>query len=78
ITIANSIQGNRIAIDIPTGIDAETGEHSDCYFEADLTLTFVARKPAMPVENTRHLFGEIEVLPIGTPSGLNSQILADQ
>lgn len=77
IAAANEMSGERIAIDIPTGVDAESGEHGECYFAADTTLTFVAKKPAMSNPKKQHLFGEIEVLPIGTPSGLNRQILAE-
>lgn len=57
----------RVAIDIPTGISAETGETWSPHFGADATLTFVSQKPAMSLPESRANFGEIVVLPIGIP-----------
>ncbi len=61
----------KIAVDIPTGINAESGkaefgELSES-FEADVTLTFVARKPAMLLPESADRFGQVYVLPIGIP-----------
>ncbi len=73
---ANRCTAFRLAIDIPTGIDAETGAAPGLYFAADATLTFVARKPAMNYPHAEPMFGEIEVLPIGIPSQMMLEILA--
>ncbi len=63
IQAANKTNATRIAIDVPTGVDGETGRVSSVQFNADYTLTFVARKPAMASSEKK--FGQIEVLPIG-------------
>jgi NAD(P)H-hydrate epimerase len=65
IRLANQASALRVAIDIPTGWDATTGEQSKNTFKADATLTFVARKPAMALPAAAKLLGEIVVLPIG-------------
>lgn len=75
IEAANSSYAARIAIDIPTGVHADTGEVSQPYFRADATLTLVALKPAMIVPHANALFGDIEVLPIGIPEQLISELI---
>ncbi|MFO0942599.1 MAG: NAD(P)H-hydrate epimerase [Pirellulales bacterium] len=65
IQAANDTKAARVAIDVPTGVDAESGDVNSIYFIADYTLTFVARKPAMATSDFWKKFGQIEVLPIG-------------
>lgn len=67
INFANAAKSQRVAIDIPTGWDATTGEVGKVAFKPDATLTFVARKPAMAQPTAAKLLGEIVVLPIGIP-----------
>ena len=74
---ANRSQAFRLAIDIPTGVNATTGERGSPSFEADATLTFVARKPAMSGAQAHRLFGELQVLPIGIPAGLMEELMAN-
>lgn len=73
---SNASFGRRVAIDIPTGVNAETGEASECHFQADATLTFVAEKPAMQLKDAYKLFGDIEVCPIGLPAEMMEEILS--
>ncbi len=75
IEAANATPAYRIAVDVPTGIDAETGERHQPFFEAAATISFVARKPAMALADAAKLFGEIEVVPIGIPSQLVERVL---
>lgn len=65
ILAANACQATRVSIDLPTGIDADSGRLAQPHFKADFTLTFVARKLSMNLQNATELFGSIEVLPIG-------------
>ncbi|RMF39523.1 MAG: NAD(P)H-hydrate epimerase [Planctomycetota bacterium] len=67
---ANDSEAMRIAIDLPTGVDADSGESFDPSFRADATLTFVAMKPAMVDPSCQRVFGEVAVLPIGLPQRL--------
>ncbi|GAB5405283.1 MAG: NAD(P)H-hydrate epimerase [Aureliella sp.] len=76
IRAANRSSACRIAIDIPTGVDSESGVRAEVAFECEATLTFVARKPAMALSNCRMNFGEVHVLPIGIPRALIEQVLA--
>lgn len=76
IRLANDSSAHRIAIDVPTGVDAETGGISGEAFLPTATLTFVARKPAMV--NRSEQFGEVCVLPIGIPTALVKRVLGGQ
>jgi NAD(P)H-hydrate epimerase len=55
-----------VALDVPSGLDASTGEHELCV-EADLTLTFGVLKRGLLL--ARDVCGEIMVLDIGLQSG---------
>ena len=76
ITEANRCQAFRVAIDIPTGVNAGTGEQGSPTFAADATLTFVSLKPAMVGARAQALFGELSVLPIGIPAPLVDALLS--
>lgn len=67
LRLVNAASVQRVAIDIPTGLDAETGEPSDPTFQADTTLTFVAKKPGFAESSAAAFLGEVRVLPIGVP-----------
>ena len=55
-----------ISLDVPSGLDASTGQHELCV-EADLTLTFGVVKRGLLV--AREVCGEIVVLDIGLENG---------
>jgi len=57
----------KLAIDLPTGLNADTGECDSHVLRADLTCTMVARKHSMRSESGRRVCGEITVVSIGTP-----------
>jgi hydroxyethylthiazole kinase-like uncharacterized protein yjeF len=40
--------GLRLALDIPSGLDADTGHRPGACFRADHTVTFIALKPGLP------------------------------
>ena len=67
LRLVNAASVQRVAIDIPTGLDAETGEPSEPTFQADTTLTFVARKRGFAEPGASAFLGEVRVLPIGVP-----------
>lgn len=64
---ANRSRGVRIAIDIPAGVDCDTGEISEPAFQAHATLTFVAQKIGFKSEGARHFTGAVHVMDIGAP-----------
>lgn len=47
IAQANALAAPKLAIDIPSGLCADTGRVLGCAFRADATLTFLARKPGL-------------------------------
>ncbi|RBP51607.1 NAD(P)H-hydrate dehydratase [Arenicella xantha] len=44
VNLANQSRGLRVALDVPTGLDADTGEVFEPCFEADKTITFIDHK----------------------------------
>lgn len=73
---ANSAAGFRLAIDIPTGVNADSGQCGWPVFHADATLTFVALKPSMILLDSQSIYGNLHVLPIGIPEKLILQVLS--
>jgi NAD(P)H-hydrate epimerase len=67
--IANAaVKGAKvIACDVPTGVDASTGEVLGAAVTADLTVTFHCPKPGLWIGPGKELSGTVEVLDIGIP-----------
>ncbi len=61
----NSLNGFKIAVDVPTGIDSDTGEVLGTAVKADLTITFHKAKPGL--DKAKKYIGELEVVDIGLP-----------
>lgn len=64
----NSMQSFKIAVDVPTGIDSDTGDVLGEAVKADLTITFYKSKDGL--EKARNLVGELAVKDIGLPMEL--------
>jgi NAD(P)H-hydrate epimerase len=73
IRIANALSAKRVAIDLPSGLDCDSGELGEPTFRADLTLTFVAAKVGFSTATAQSVLGDIVVLPIGVPLRLLSR-----
>ena len=56
-----------LAVDLPSGLDANTGEVLGEAVRADVTVTFVARKRGFDLAHGPHLCGRIVVAEIGIP-----------
>lgn len=54
-----------VAVDVPSGVDASTGEVGGAAVRADATVTFHGRKVGLAVAPGRFLAGEVEVAEIG-------------
>lgn len=63
--LLNQADGLKIALDMPTGLNGDTGEADADTFRADFTYAFAAYKPAHLTEQGRNLCGEIVCLDIG-------------
>lgn len=61
----NTMNAFRVAVDVPTGIDADTGEVLGKAVKANLTITFYKTKKGL--ENARDYVGELVVKDIGLP-----------
>jgi NAD(P)H-hydrate epimerase len=63
----NERRARKLAIDLPSGLDCDTGDAPGEVFRADHTATFVAAKPGFFTPHARPLVGELHVLDIGAP-----------
>jgi ADP-dependent NAD(P)H-hydrate dehydratase / NAD(P)H-hydrate epimerase len=63
----NAMPGKKLAIDIPSGLHADTGEILGVAFRADVTVTFEAMKVGMTVRDGPMLCGRVEVASLGLP-----------
>jgi NAD(P)H-hydrate epimerase len=61
----NASDGYTIAIDIPTGVNADTGEASGSAVQADLTITFHKEKTGL--QNALNHTGKLKIASIGIP-----------
>ena len=66
----NSLSGLKIAIDVPTGVDSDTGETFGPAFKADVTVTFHAEKKGLA--KAKKYVGELIVKDIGLPRQLET------
>ncbi len=66
--------GYKVAVDMPSGVNADTGEASEGVFAADVTLTFTALKEGLSNEHS----GDVQVLDIGIPAELVRQVLGQK
>lgn len=65
IDLINKTDAFKIAVDVPTGLNPDTGETADKFVTADMTVTFHKMKRGMPKRND--LCGTIFVEKIGIP-----------
>ena len=76
IEAANASHAKKFAIDVPSGMNAETGELGNPTFIADFTITFVAEKPCFQLSHSINATGKIVVLPIGIPPEVIDAVVA--
>lgn len=68
IDIANDVSNAvKVAVDIPTGMNGDSGEASSPCFRADVTVTFVAEKIGFRSESARRVLGRVVVVGLGVP-----------
>lgn len=60
--------GRCIAVDLPSGMDADTGEPCGACIRADVTVTFQFPKVGFLNPNAAHWLGEVIVADIGIPA----------
>lgn len=62
-----------VAIDVPSGLDCDSGATPGAVVRATATCTFVAPKPGLEVDQARQYVGELHVIDIGAPRKLVQQ-----
>ena len=62
-----------VAVDLPTGVDADNGHADPLTVTADITVTFHAPKVGLYVEPGASLAGRVETVEIGIPAGLDAE-----
>lgn len=77
IDMINKMQRRRIAIDIPSGLDCDTGEPATHTIRADQTLTFVSRKPGFLQAAAQEYLGKVQVVDIGVPRKLLEELSSE-
>lgn len=76
IPVVNAHSAKKLAVDLPSGLDCDTGQAASPTFRADHTCTFVAAKPGLLVPAAKEFVGELHVLDIGAPRKLIEEMLA--
>jgi hydroxyethylthiazole kinase-like uncharacterized protein yjeF len=66
----NSLKGFKLAVDVPTGIDSDTGEVLGEAVKADATVTFYRAKAGLAAAQA--YVGELAVVDIGLPTELEA------
>lgn len=63
-----------VAVDVPSGLDCDTGLVGNTAIRADLTITFVAAKSGFAEPGAGEYLGRVEVADIGAPRMLVDEI----
>ena len=71
----NAAPAKRLAVDLPSGLDCDTGVASRHTIRADKTCTFVAVKHGFIAPGADRYTGQVHVLDIGSPRKLVEEIV---
>jgi len=75
IRAMNAAAGRKLAVDLPSGLDCDTGIPAEPTFRADHTCTFVAPKLGFSAASGRAVLGDVHVVEIGVPRILLESLL---
>ena len=75
ITAINAATRKVLAVDLPSGLDCDSGAVLGRCVRADHTATFVARKPGFDQSGAFEFTGEVHVLDIGVPRALLGELI---
>ncbi len=64
-TLAGDSRGVVVAVDLPSGVEADTGEVRGAAVRADLTVTFGTHKPGLLIDPAREYAGSVRLVDIG-------------
>ncbi|MFK7766692.1 MAG: NAD(P)H-hydrate epimerase [Mariniblastus sp.] len=70
ITLSNQMDVRRMSVDIPTGLDCDTGEPAKPTFKSDVTCSFIDAKIGFENEKAQPYLGVVLVVDIGAPDAI--------
>lgn len=71
----NAASAPKLAVDLPSGLDCDTGHAAQHTIRAAHTCTFVAPKPGFYVPGAEQYTGQVHVLDIGAPRRLVEEVV---
>ena len=71
----NAAAAKRLAVDLPSGLDCDTGTAAQHTIRADETCTFVAMKRGFVTPGAEQYTGRVHVLDIGAPRRLVEEVV---
>ncbi len=77
IQLINDVEVSRLAIDLPSGLDADSGEILGFCVNASETVTFAAKKTGLLKNKGPQQAGEIHVVGIGLPDFVIREVLSN-
>ncbi|MCH8923361.1 MAG: NAD(P)H-hydrate epimerase [Planctomycetes bacterium] len=77
IAAINDQPARKLAVDVPSGLDCDTGQAGGPTIIAAHTCTFVAPKPGFFVPGAAQYTGQLHVCDIGAPRKLVEELLAE-
>lgn len=78
IRLMNAAPANTLAIDLPSGLDCDTGKPLGECVVASQTATFVAEKKGFAAPQSKEFTGTVHVLGIGAPRQIITELLQNQ
>ncbi len=76
IAVLNAAAAPKLAVDLPSGLDCDTGQPAAQTVCAAHTCTFAALKPGLLAPGAQRFAGQVHVLDIGTPRKLLEEVAA--
>jgi hydroxyethylthiazole kinase-like uncharacterized protein yjeF len=79
--LARAVERSRaavVAVDLPSGVDADTGEVRGAALRADLTVTFGTHKPGLLIDPAREYAGVVRLVDIGLELPAEPELVALQ
>ena len=77
IDAANRLRARRIAVDVPTGLNADTGQVMGLAFHADLTVSFIGLKQGLFTGQAADVCGEIVFDDLAVPAAVYEAVHSD-
>lgn len=75
LDVLNAHSAQKLAVDVPSGLDCDTGEPARPTFRAAHTCTFVAAKTGFAAEAAREYLGQLHIVDIGIPRKLLAELI---